>query len=89
MIAIAEPIIDGKGGGKKTLAQSGGKNIDALDDALDAIVENITRRVMKILGIESSCDETAIAVLDDSKKIYCDEVFSQISLASTLWRCGA
>ncbi len=35
---------------------------------------------MKILGIESSCDETAIAVLDESKKIYCDEVFSQIAL---------
>ncbi|MCH9845083.1 MAG: tRNA (adenosine(37)-N6)-threonylcarbamoyltransferase complex transferase subunit TsaD [Alphaproteobacteria bacterium] len=35
---------------------------------------------MKILGIESSCDETAIAVLDDNKKNYCDEVFSQINL---------
>ena len=41
LIAIAEPIIDGKGGGKKTLAQSGGKNIGALNDALNAIVDNI------------------------------------------------
>ncbi|MCH9852136.1 MAG: alanine--tRNA ligase [Alphaproteobacteria bacterium] len=41
LIAIAEPIIDGKGGGKKTLAQSGGKNISALNDALNAIVDNL------------------------------------------------
>ena len=42
LISIAEPIIDGKGGGKKTLAQSGGKNINALNDALNAIVKHIT-----------------------------------------------
>lgn len=33
---------------------------------------------MKILGIESSCDETAIAVVDSDKKIHSNVIFSQI-----------
>lgn len=35
---------------------------------------------MKILAIESSCDETAAAVVEDGRKILSDEVFSQVAL---------
>ena len=36
---------------------------------------------MAILGIETSCDETAIAVIDSpSKKVLCEALFSQIDL---------
>src|SRR3989338_7600003 len=35
---------------------------------------------MKILGIESSCDETAVAIVDDEKNILSHEINSQISL---------
>ncbi len=33
-----------------------------------------------IMGIESSCDETAIAIIDTDKKIYANDIFSQIDL---------
>ncbi len=33
---------------------------------------------MFFLGIESSCDETAIAIIDDNKKIYANFLYSQI-----------
>jgi N6-L-threonylcarbamoyladenine synthase len=33
---------------------------------------------MLILGIESSCDETAIAIVEDGRKVISNEVFSQI-----------
>ena len=33
---------------------------------------------MFILGTESSCDETAVAVIDDNKKIYANILYSQI-----------
>jgi len=35
---------------------------------------------MKILGIESSCDETAVAIVDDGKNILSNIVFSQTDL---------
>ena len=35
---------------------------------------------MKVLAIESSCDETAIAIVDDQKKIYAHLVKSQIKI---------
>ncbi len=35
-----------------------------------------------ILGIESSCDETALAIVDDSGDILCQKLFSQIALHS-------
>ncbi len=41
LIKLAEDIIDGKGGGKATLAQSGGKNIAKLNDALIIILDAI------------------------------------------------
>jgi N6-L-threonylcarbamoyladenine synthase len=35
---------------------------------------------MKILGIETSCDETACAVVEDGTKVLANELFSQIDL---------
>ncbi|MFT5703498.1 MAG: N6-L-threonylcarbamoyladenine synthase [Rickettsiales bacterium] len=35
---------------------------------------------MKVLGIETSCDETAVAIVDDNKKIISNLIISQIDL---------
>lgn len=35
---------------------------------------------MKILAIESSCDETAVAIVEDGRKIIANEVYSQIDI---------
>ena len=35
---------------------------------------------MKILAFESSCDETAVAVVEDGRKILTDQIFSQADL---------
>ncbi len=35
---------------------------------------------MKILAFESSCDETAVAVVEDGRKILTDKIFSQADL---------
>lgn len=35
---------------------------------------------MKILAVESSCDETAVAVVADGRKALADEIFSQVAL---------
>ena len=35
---------------------------------------------MKVLGIESSCDETAAAVVEDGKRILSNTIYSQIRL---------
>ena len=35
---------------------------------------------MRILGIETSCDETGIAVYDSEKGLLANELFSQIKL---------
>ena len=35
---------------------------------------------MKILAVESSCDETAVAVVEDGRKVLADEIFSQVKL---------
>ncbi len=37
-----------------------------------------TTRLMKVLGIETSCDETAVAVIDSDKRILANLVLSQI-----------
>jgi N6-L-threonylcarbamoyladenine synthase len=36
------------------------------------------KKEVKILGIETSCDETAVAIVDSNKKIIANEVYSQI-----------
>ena len=35
---------------------------------------------MKVLGIESSCDETGVAIYDDEKGLLCNQLYSQIKL---------
>ena len=35
--------------------------------------------MIRILGIETSCDETAVAIVSDKKEIIAHEIFSQIS----------
>jgi len=35
---------------------------------------------MIVLGIETSCDETAVAIVDDKKNIYSNKIFSQVHL---------
>ncbi len=35
---------------------------------------------MRVLGIESSCDETAAAVVDDGRRVLCDVVASQVAI---------
>ncbi len=35
---------------------------------------------MRVLGIESSCDETAAAVVDDGRRVLCDVVASQVAV---------
>ena len=35
---------------------------------------------MKILAVESSCDETAVAVVEDGRKVLTDQIFSQADL---------
>jgi len=37
---------------------------------------------MKILGIESSCDETGVAIYDTEKGLLADQLYSQIALHS-------
>lgn len=32
---------------------------------------------MKILAFESSCDETAVAVVEDGRRVLTDQIFSQ------------
>ena len=35
---------------------------------------------MKILSIESSCDETSVAIVEDGKKVYSNVIFTQIDI---------
>ena len=35
---------------------------------------------MRVLGIETSCDETAVAVYDESEGLLAHSVFSQVAL---------
>ena len=35
---------------------------------------------MKILAFETTCDETAVAVVEDGRKILTDQIFSQAKL---------
>ena len=35
---------------------------------------------MKILAIESSCDETSVAIVEDGKKVLSNVVFTQIDI---------
>ena len=35
---------------------------------------------MKVLGIETSCDETAVAVVEDGKRVHSSIVASQVDI---------
>ena len=35
---------------------------------------------MIILSVESSCDETAVALVEDGRKVLTDQIFSQVDL---------
>ena len=35
---------------------------------------------MKILAVESSCDETAVSIVEDGRKILCDCIASPVDL---------
>ena len=35
---------------------------------------------MLVLGIESSCDETSIALVEDGKKVYTNIIYTQIDI---------
>ena len=35
---------------------------------------------MKILGIESSCDETAAAIVEDGRRVLSNEIASQVEI---------
>lgn len=35
---------------------------------------------MKILAIESSCDETSVAIVEDGKTVLCNVVYTQIEI---------
>lgn len=40
-----------------------------------------------ILGIESSCDETAASVVRNGRTVLSNVISSQIDLPYTVWRC--
>ena len=44
---------------------------------------------MKILGIETSCDETGVAIYDEEKGLIANQLYTQIAPACRLWWCGS
>ena len=44
---------------------------------------------MKILGIETSCDETAAAIVTAEREILANEIVSQLDEHPALWWGGA
>ena len=38
---------------------------------------------MRVLGIETSCDETGIAIYDDEKGLLANQLYSQVDRKST------
>ena len=44
---------------------------------------------MRVLGIETSCDETGIAIYDDEKGLLANQLYSQVKLhAKGVWFNG-
>jgi len=39
---------------------------------------------MLILSVESSCDETAVALVEDGRRVLTDQIFSQADLQEAL-----
>lgn len=42
-----------------------------------------------ILAIESSCDETAAAVVKNGREVLSNVISSQIALHTFIWRCSS
>ncbi len=60
------PLIGGGGGGRPTLAEAGGKNVDGVRDALAAGRDRLSRRprVSKLLALDYGSARTGVAVSD-------------------------
>lgn len=43
------------------------------------------KELMLVLGIESSCDETSVAVLKDGKEVLSNVILSQIDIHKRIW----
>ena len=46
-------------------------------------------RMIVILAIESSCDETAASVVKNGREVLSNVISSQIALHTLIWWCGA
>jgi len=53
---------------------------DNQDDKKPHLLMKLTIYYMKILGIETSCDETAVAIVDDGKNVLAHTILSQIDI---------
>ena len=40
---------------------------------------------MRILGIETSCDETGVAIYDEDKGLIANQLYTQITLHTAVW----
>ena len=56
------------------------KYYDNRDDAYDMVCGLIKKESRKVLAIESSCDETACAIIDEERNVYSSVVTSQIDV---------
>ena len=56
------------------------KYYDNRDDAYDMVCGLIRKESRKVLAIESSCDETACAIIDEDRNVYSSIVTSQIDV---------
>ena len=43
---------------------------------------------MRVLGIETSCDETGIAIYDDEKGLLANQLYSQVKLHADYGACA-
>jgi N6-L-threonylcarbamoyladenine synthase len=43
-------------------------------------IKMTVKQVMRVLGIETSCDETGIAIYDDEKGLLANQLYSQVKL---------
>ena len=53
------------------------QTIQDMTAALKAVQQ---KRPLRVLGLESSCDETAAAIVEDGRKVLSDVIFSQVDL---------
>ncbi len=51
-----------------------------LQPKTDVFPHGSSKKLMKVLGIESSCDETGVAIVDSDANILADRLFSQVDI---------